>query len=141
MNTNDKCGFMIKQLHDSLEKESNNMLRRDGLTMSQVGVLMLLDDTPGRELPLKEIEKFMKVAQSTAAGVISRLEQKELVESFGDPGDKRIKLVRLTSRGRQCCETAEENMNKAEENLLSSLTEAERKDFRILLGKIRDTIK
>ncbi len=117
------------------------MLRQDGLTMTQVGVLMLLDDTPGQELPLKEIEKYMKVAQSTAAGVITRLEQKDLIESFGDPGDKRIKLVRLTSRGKQCCKTAEENMNIAEEHLLSSLTETERKDFRIMLGKVRDTIK
>lgn len=41
------------------------------------------------------LEKILHVAQSTAAGIINRLEQKGLVTGFGDYSDKRIKLLFL----------------------------------------------
>ena len=37
-------GLLIKQIHDCLEKKSNNALRAKGLTMMQVSVLLALQD-------------------------------------------------------------------------------------------------
>ena len=105
------CGRLLKQIHDGLEKQANNDLRTHDLTMAQVSVLMLLNDADKETLTLKEIEKALHVAQSTSAGIVSRLEQKGFVESFGDAEDKRIKLVRITQTGRQCCGEARANMD------------------------------
>ena len=100
MDIQDSCGTLLKQIHDALEKQANNSLRADGLTMAQVGVLLMLDRAEHRQMPLKELEKALHVAQSTAAGIVSRLEQKGLVESFGDAEDRRVKVVRLSGRSR-----------------------------------------
>lgn len=48
---------------------------------------------------MKELERYFGVAQSTIAGVVSRLEQKGFVEAFGDAADKRIKVVHITPAG------------------------------------------
>lgn len=141
MDIQDSCGTLLKQIHDALEKQANNSLRADGLTMAQVGVLLMLDRAEHRQMLLKELEKALHVAQSTAAGIVSRLEQKGLVESFGDAEDRRVKVVRLSEAGAGCCRTADARMAEAERQLLSSLTEAERDIFILLLRKVRDSLQ
>lgn len=135
------CGMLIKQINSTLEKNANNTLRKQDLTFSQVSALLTIRDFPGQQISLKELEKLLHVAQSTTAGIISRLEQKELITSFGDASDKRIKLVTITPLGEQYCQRAEQNMKEAEENLLSGLNETEKGLFNSLLQKVKDTLK
>ena len=134
------CSTLIKQIHDEMEKRANNSLRSQDLTMAQVGVLMELYRASGKQLPLKELEHRLHVAQSTAAGIVVRLEQKRFVESFGSPGDRRIKMVKITADGEACCRGAEQQMKNAEEELLAGLTETERSIFLSLLQKVCDTL-
>ena len=115
-------------------------MRIQNITMAQCVALVVLHGAPEQQMSLKELERQLHVAQSTAAGVVARLEQKELVESFGSPEDRRIKIVRLTPAGVERCRMAEQNMQEAEENLLSGLTETERSIFLSLLKKVRDTL-
>ena len=70
METKCLCGKLIEQLHDELERQTNNALIRQNLTLTQMHVLMKLEAVPGHHLPLKEREKLLHVAQSTAAGIV-----------------------------------------------------------------------
>jgi len=130
--------MMIKQLHDSLEKDTNNNLRSQELTMAQGGALIVLHNAEEKQMTLKELERRMHVAQSTAAGIVVRLEQKGLVESFGDAADRRIKIVRMTPKGEECCQEADKNMEQTEQKLLHPLTKEERTMLIDLLGKVCD---
>ena len=134
------CGMLLKQINDELEKRANNALRSQDLTIAQLGALMVLNQSPERQMPLKELERKLHVAQSTAAGIITRLEQKEFVESFGDAADRRIKMVRITQQGIQCCLSAEQNMDQEETLILSGLTDTEKLIFISLLQKVRNTL-
>ena len=137
----ESCGGLIKQIHDALERNANNAMRPQGLTMAQFGVLLALGREEDGTLPLKVLEQRLHVAQSTAAGIVARLEQKYFVESFGDPADRRVKLVRITEAGQACCREAERNMERTEAELLSGLTEAERDILLVLLKKVRNTLQ
>lgn len=132
------CGMMIKQLHDCLERDTNNNLRSQALTMAQGGALIVLHNAEEKQMTLKELEHRMHVAQSTAAGIVVRLEQKGYVESFGDAADRRIKMVRMTPKGEECCQEADKNMEQTEQKLLCPLTEEERATLLALLGKVCD---
>ena len=135
------CGFYIKHINDVLQRDANNALRSQDLTLSQITVLLLLEGAPDGELSLKELERRLQVAQSTAAGIVVRLEQKDFVTSFTSSEDKRIKMVRVTQRGLGCCESAKQNMQQTEDRLLSKLTEAERNTLIELLRKVNDGLK
>ena len=137
----DSCGALIKQIYDTLEKNANNSMRAQDMTMAQFGVLLMLNQTENRELSLKELEQRLHVAQSTAAGLVSRLEQKGMVEGFADPADRRSKRVRMAEAGIACCEEANQNMKLTEEKLLSGLTETERVIFHSLLQKVQKTMQ
>ena len=136
----DSCGTLLKQINDELEKRANNGLRADGLTMAQVGVLLALNGAETKQLTLKELERIIHVAQSTAAGIVSRLEQKGLVETFAAADDRRVKVVRLSEAGERNCQAADQRMAETETQLLSALTEAERGIFVMLLRKVRDSL-
>lgn len=141
MKDDESCGLLIKQINSALEKNANNDLRKQDLTFAQITALLAIRNCPERKISLKELEKVLHVAQSTTAGIISRLEQKGLVTALGDSSDKRIKLVQMTLLGETCCKEAEQNMQEAEKKLLSGLTETERSVFKILLQKVRDTLQ
>ncbi len=133
------CALLIKQIHSELEKNANNSLRRDGLTISQITVLKELDNVDEKQMELKQLERLLHVAQSTAAGIVRRLEQKGFVEGFGNAEDKRIKMIRITPSGLECCRRAEANAIQAETGLTSVLTETERTILVSLLQKVRNS--
>lgn len=135
------CIALIKQIHDGLEKQANNSLRSQDLTMSQVGALIELRFSPEKQMALKELEWRLHVAQSTAAGIVARLEQKGFVEGFGDASDRRIKMIRITPAGEECCRLADQHMAAFEDTLLTSLTQAERTTFVALLKRVAGNLK
>ena len=136
-----ECGALIKKINDELEKNANNALRAQDLTFSQIHALLELDAAPDGQLPLKELERRLHVAQSTAAGIVSRLERKGLVQAFGDPEDRRVKVVKITSEGVERVQKADLDRIQAEKLLLSGLTETEKSIFYSLLKKVCDTLR
>ena len=137
MSRNYSCGTLLKQLHDIMEKNANNVLREQNLTISQSGVLVLLDEKEGKTASFKELEKEFGVSQPTMAGILNRLVQKDLVEVLTDSEDKRIRKAHLTQKGADKCKEGYKHMNSAEERLLKSLTNDEKKEFNRLLLKVR----
>ena len=107
--------------------------------MSQISVLIELEKAVDKQLELKRLEQSLHVAQSTAAGIVRRLEQKGFIEGFTSPEDKRVKMVRITPEGLSCCRKAEANAQKVETDLTAVLTDTERAILVSLLQKVRDS--
>ena len=137
MPKNYSCGTLLKQIHDIMEKNANNVLREQDLTISQSGVLVLLDEKEGKTASFKELEKDFGVSQPTMVGILNRLVHKDLVEVLTDSEDKRIRKAHLTQKGADKCKEGYKHMNSAEEQLLKSLTNNEKKEFNRLLLKVR----
>lgn len=141
MSEENHCGMLIRQINNALEKRCNNRLKEAGLTISQMSALIEIADTPGQKLTFKELEKRMALAQSTTAGLISRLEQKKLVLVLGDQSDKRIKYVEITSLGIEYCHNARQDMDNTEMELLEHFSDQEKELFLSLLKKINFNLK
>lgn len=135
------CGTLLKQINDIMEKNANNALRGQDLTISQSGVLVLLDEKEEKTATFKELEKEFGVSQPTMVGLLSRLEQKHLVEILADPDDKRIRRARLTKKGEEKCKEGYKHMKSAEDLLLGDLTAEEKSEFIKLLLKIRNSLE
>ncbi len=131
------CGTLLKQIHDIMDKNANNILREQDLTISQSGVLVLLDQKEGKTASFKELEKDFGVSQPTMVGILNRLAQKNLIEVLTDSEDKRIRKAHLTQKGEAKCKEGYKHMNSAEEQLLKSLTDDEKMEFNRLLLKVR----
>ncbi len=95
------CAGLMKRIDEKMEKGANVKLARFGITFAQMRVLMALYHMAEENVPLKSLERQFEVAQSTAAGLVTRLEGKGLVTSFSPSEDKRLKIVRLTEEGKK----------------------------------------
>lgn len=140
MDMNREAGGMIKQISEALERDCNNNMRKTGMTLSQFNILMPLGGHPEGAMTLKEIERMLHCAQSTAHGLVTRLEEKGLVTSSGDPQDKRIRVVRITDKGRGYCKAAKADMQDMDVKLLEPLDRSEREKFLDFLSRIRDAL-
>ena len=96
---------------------------------------------PGITYSFKELERILGVAQSTCAGIVNRLALKKLVDSFTDPNDKSMKLVRITPTGEKCCQEATQNIRKLEQTMFHGLSEEEQAMFHSVLQRIYENMK
>lgn len=142
MNQSDMTGGeLMKRVNDALEKHANNNLQTHGVTFTQIQVLLALNLMRDGTATLKEIEKHFDVAQSSAAGVVVRLEKKKLITSYIDAEDKRIKHIRITDKGKELCRATKQSMEENERRLFSGLTAEERTQFIFLLKKIYENME
>lgn len=141
LNEINTCGMLIRQINNALEKRANHQLKANGLTLSQMSALIEILNTSAKKLTFKELEKRLSLAQSTTAGLISRLEQKKLVSVSGDTDDKRIKYVEITSLGEKICNEARREMEYTEEMLLKSLSAVEKESLLFLLEEVNRTAR
>lgn len=134
------CCALIKQINDGLEKYANNLLRENDLTMMQIAVLVELDSSEGKTRSLKWLEHKFRVAQPTMLGIVKRLEQKALVETYVSSEDRRMKLVHATEAGSEKCSIGYTYMDHTEENLLQALSPEEQVEFSRMLKKIAEQL-
>lgn len=129
-------GRYIKHINDFLKKRANNSLRKEGLTLMQSHVLLKLESAPEHRMTFKEIEKDLHVAQSTTAGLLGRLQEKNLIECCNDPKDKRIRVACLTSCGESHCDNARNNMAESDALMFKDFTKEELDTLIVLLDKV-----
>lgn len=140
MDSTDSVGTLFKQIHDITEKNINNMLRPEEMTMAQLHLLFALMGKEECICSLKELEKHLCVAQSTTVVTVKRLEQKGFVESFTDPEDKRIKKIRITPSGLEVCRKAQMGLELHTRRLFDGFTPEEEALFLQLLQRVRDNL-
>lgn len=134
------CGALIRHIHCAMQKNANNELREEDLTFAQMHLLFTLRDQPEGCCSLKELERKMKVAQSTTAGLVKRSGEKGFVECYGDSEDRRAKFARITSKGLDICRETEVKIHLSEERLVKNLNEDEKEVLINLLQKVYSAV-
>ena len=122
-------GFKIKKINDSLQKKADKSMEEMDLTFSQHHVLVYLIHCENSKTSLKSVEKKFKVSQATMAGIVKRLEEKGMLDSYTLENDKRIKMIRLTEKGKNVCAKSKEMMIKSEKKIKSLYSEEEMNNF------------
>ena len=119
-------GLYFKKISDAMAKRANRSLQSHNLTLSQFHMLMALASSKEKTYSLKELEAHFRVAQSTMAGLVARLEHKGMLETLSDPEDRRIKRVQLTKAGLETSQACRADIRQTEETLVSGLNEEEK---------------
>lgn len=134
-------GPMMRKISDAMDRRITENMTRLGLTARQGMVLGLLGMQEDHEMSLKDLEHVFDVAQATMAGIVARIEEKEFVETFFDPNDRRAKRVRLTEKGVAACNDGRDGIERVEMLVKSALTPDELDDLQRKLQKIYETVR
>ena len=91
-------------------------------------------------LPQAELARGMGIRPPTLTTMLCPLEERSLLTRQTSPRHARIKLVKLTRRGRQTAKRVEEAWEQVERKVLESLPRSERKLLRQQLEQLRETL-
>ena len=126
--------YLIFHVFSILKKRADSIFKKHGLTGAQVGVLTRLSERHGK--PMNKLGEELWCDVSNITGVVDRLEKQGLVCRDPHPEDRRINLIRITTKGKEAlAETLPEHEN-ALINQVRKLSPDERKTLIKLLNKI-----
>lgn len=94
----------IRQISQAVETYSRFLWQEYGLTAPQLGTLRELE-ARGKGTPT-EIAQWMSVSPPTAAGILKRLKQRDLIDRSPDPEDGRSFVVQITDEGKELAKKA-----------------------------------
>jgi len=130
------CGLLLKKICDAMERINNANLKRYQLTNSQLRYLIFLYENRPRKIPMKTLEGQFQVAQPTVAGIIRRLEEKDLIVTAVSAADSRAKTVELSAAGLELMNRGIQQRRHIENWITDNLTQTETEQFRRLLNKV-----
>ncbi len=105
---------------------------RSSLSSMQVLTLMLLS----HPRPMNSFKIIFNCDASNITGIIDSLEHKGLVSRFNDNHDRRIKLIKLESKGANLRNRFIKQLTDKHSYIIGKLTPAEVKTFTTLLKKV-----
>jgi DNA-binding MarR family transcriptional regulator len=88
----------------------------------------------------KDIEKAFNIRRSTASELIKKLEEKDYIKRESVIGDARLKKLLLTNLGITLHNKIQQVIKDNELQLGDILTEKEKKDFIVTMGKIKEVL-
>ena len=120
--------LVIARMRDIWHKR----MRAIDLTPPQSIALRKLLDGP---LPMGSVAEVLSCDASTLTGIADRLEERGLIERRVDPSDRRVKLLALTTTGRELV-TSIDGPFTAEIPGYAALSEADRHELTKLLFRL-----
>ncbi|MGN0506162.1 MAG: MarR family winged helix-turn-helix transcriptional regulator [Lachnospiraceae bacterium] len=133
-------GVLLKQLNDKLKMSADESLKDVGLTVSQTGIMVFLQQKGGSATQ-KEIENYLGVSHPTVVGMVSRLEKNGFISCRVDDADRRNKIVCTTKKAEECAEKMFLGKQETEQRLLRSFSGTEVAELRRMLQKMYHNIE
>lgn len=131
----------LKMINEIIEKTANQNLKQHGITISQMRILMMLGCTENQFCSMKKLEESLHLSQQNTVGLVKRMEEKQLLETYVDLKDRRKKNVQITEKGNLLLEKVKKEGESIDTWIAENLTEQEKKDFLKLLEKIYEHVK
>jgi len=133
----DMPGHRIRRLHQISVGIFLQELGDMGLTPVQFAALQTVAHAPG--VDQRTLAGTIALDTSTTGGVVDRLEQRGWLERRTAPDDRRVRQLWLTEAGQQVLAQAVPAVQRAQEQILAPLDEADRAVFLRLLQRLVDT--
>jgi DNA-binding MarR family transcriptional regulator len=104
------------------------------LTPVQYAAMVAIQENEG--IDATRLSAQIAFDRSTLGNVLERLETRGFVDRYPSPDDKRIKLLKLTTRGRAVTRRAEAAVRRTQERILAPLAPKDRRVLHELLAQL-----
>lgn len=129
----------------------NNLIRRyfefathkkeiETITGNNGWIIGYLSENKDRDIYQKDLEEHFTITRSTASRVLSRMEQKGLIERHTVPQDARLKKIVLTQKAWQIKGLMREDIAKLEQTLLKGFTGEEKQALAVYIRRMKQNV-
>ena len=127
-------GYYIRRLHQISVAIFLQQTEAFGITPVQYAALQTIGNSP--QIDQRTLARTIGLDTSTIAGVIDRLESRDLLVRGATPEDRRVKQLTLTDAARQLLADVAPAMLRAQQLILEPLQANEQADFIRLLRRL-----
>jgi DNA-binding MarR family transcriptional regulator len=132
----ESVGHMLMCLMTLMRREVELRMAQHGLTDAQWKPLWMIKS--GRATTPNEIAREADIDAGSVTRMLDRLEAKGLVERLRSESDRRVVHLRLTDAGEVAVRQVPAVLASVNNEFLAGFSEAEWKQLRKLLGRMRD---
>jgi DNA-binding MarR family transcriptional regulator len=125
-------GYLFRLAHQRFRALLDSELEDLGLSAQEYGILSVFETRP--EVSTSELARISQVTRQTMHTSILSLEAAGLVERSAR--NQRVVLVRLTTRGRRCLETATRRVRLVEHAALADVSREDERTIRAWLASL-----
>ena len=124
----------MMKAHKTLERHAERSIRSIDMCLSDFAILeLLLHKGPQK---VNDIGRRIDLTSGSISTAVDRLEQRELVTRTFEDGDRRVRVVRLTPRGKLRITNVFATHTVAMEDAANGLTKTERATLVRLMKKL-----
>lgn len=131
----DYAGPLMKKISEQLEMNVNDKIRKYQLTLSQARVIIFLSEKEGMIASQKELEDHLCVSHPTTVTIVRSMASKNLIDTYTDQVDKRMKMIHLTWGDKAIYSELKENADSMEKIMMLDFSDKEKKEFLQLLQR------
>ena len=121
-------GFLIAKVHQRLWVQFQHVFQKYGIDGPAVGILTLLLELGS--MSQQQLGRHLRVDRTTMVKLVDALEKQGLACRKDHPDDRRVYLVEITEKGRDCAQRVQKEGEAMERALLAQFSEDERKTIR-----------
>ncbi|WP_202911371.1 MarR family winged helix-turn-helix transcriptional regulator [Segeticoccus rhizosphaerae] len=130
----DDLGFLLARASATALRATNDALRDTGLRSRHYVLLKLAAEGDG--VPQRRVVDDLGLDPSAVVVLVDDLERRDLVERVQDPGDRRTRIIAITSAGRRLLRQARPLADTTMDTLLRHLGAEQRQELAALLGEM-----
>lgn len=130
----------IRNVHIAIEAELNRQMKDYELTATQSMALKYIVSCEKDEINQVDVEKHLKCSNPTVAGIVKRLEEKDLVACVNSARDKRFKKLLPTEKSRRLIALMDKRVDQLNERITRGISEEEVSLLQKLLEKMEKNL-
>lgn len=134
----DRISEIMPVLMKQFSRYQINELYKGKITLPQFFILEFL--SANKQSKMKDLAGFMGGTTAAATGIVDRLVRDGYILRFYEPADRRIVMVKLTSKGSDLVKKITQQRRQATIKMFSGISEADRQDYLRILTQIKDTL-
>lgn len=132
-------GFILNRLSNSASTLLENRLRSlYDITLSQWAVISILGEKEG--ISSSEIQKIVHIKVSSASGILSRMEKKELLLRVENPKDKREVNLYLSEKAKKLRPDIIKTVKEFNRECLAGFSKEEKELFRNMIDRAFENV-
>ncbi len=132
---------LIKKISNHCEAGKNESLRREGLTGTQLEVMIWLASRDGAITSQKDIGEYFGIKHSTTIHILKRLEEKHFIYRTVNHENARYRDVYLTEKGERKVEDVKEKRNSIEQLICHGISKREQEELIRLLNMVYSNLQ
>ena len=126
-------GYAVRRAQLSIYEDFAATLGEEGVTPQRFSSLVIIGSNPG--ISQTRLAEVMGIARSGVVSIIDSFEAAGMLERR-DSGDRRSYNLQLTNEGQRQLKRYKTTVKEHDEHVSQQLTDAEKKQLLVLLGKL-----